>query len=687
MKIDPSRLKEFLVSEKSVPAALFIVCVLSYGLLIPQLGYYMDDWPYVFYAFNKGISSLNEMLLYDSRPYAGWLYTLAFKFLGFRPAAWHISSLVMHWATSVLIWLLFRKIWEGRKKEAVFISLLFATYPFFMLQPFAVGSTHHWFGFLTFTVSLLLMVWSIKLDRYKAAILTVISMALDVTQLFTSEYFAGLEFIRPVILLIIISRTEGNLPKRFIKVFGQWLPYLVSLGMYTYWRAVIYQNPLGIMRNQPILLKLFVNEPLQAINFLFTSSLKDSLSILTVGWQKATDVNLINFSSTFTLLGLGVSFLTFILFRFYLGRLSPDSNKTGDNWKAGSIALGITALLSAGLPIWLVGRTFFDSNNQLSASRFGLPATFGAALLTYVIIENLITNRIKKIILLSFLLALAVNFHIQNTKIFQYSWEKQLRFSEQLLWRAPNIEANTAILTDEEVLGVMGDYAVSFSINTTYQPGNIDRPAYWYFPFYYSYPDINQLIQGIPLEADKLTMHFDGNSRNMILLSFNPEMKRCLWVLQPQDENLRLVSEDMRRLSVGSNIGLIRESETTVPTLPESIYGKLDNKGWCYYFEKADLARQYQNWEEIIDLWQEAQIKGEHADNGFEYIPFIEGFGHTDDWEQVQFLAKSANKITPGLEPSLCTMVDRLTATTHRSDSRNNTLDTLKNIFKCSQYQ
>ena len=73
---------------------------------------------------------------------------------------------------------------------------------------------------------------------------------------------------------------------------------------------------------------------------------------------------------------------------------------------------------------------------------------------------------------------------------------------------------------------------------------------------------MNELLQGAPLEYSKLSMNFSGNSNKMLLLSFNPEMKRCLWVLNPNDTNLRLVSDDMRKLSAGSDINLIQQNTT-----------------------------------------------------------------------------------------------------------------------------
>jgi hypothetical protein len=335
----------------------------------------------------------------------------------------------------------------------------------------------------------------------------------------------------------------------------------------------------------------------------------------------------------------------------------------------------------------LIGRFIIESKNLLSASRFGIPSMLGAAFLLTLIIDYFVSDRKKRVVILSLCIALAVNFHLNNTKEFQYSWEKQVRFSEQLLWRAPQIESGTSILTDEEVLGVMGEYAVSFSINTTYQPGNIQSPPYWYFPFYYTNPNVNDLLQGAPLEYKKLSMDFSGNSNKMLLLSFNPEMQRCLWVLGPEDTNLRLISDDLRQLSAGSDISLIKQSAAIEPTLPESIYGKPNNNTWCYYFEKADLAKQYQQWDEVARLWKESQSKGERADSGFEYIPFIEGFSHLEDWEQVKKLTKFANKINTGLEPSLCTALDRLAINAPASQQRDETIRKLKDDLACQNYQ
>jgi hypothetical protein len=676
-------------TEKSAPLAFLAACILGFGLLIPSLGFYMDDWAYVFYSNLKGIDSLREMLAYDSRPIAAWLYILGFRVLGFSPLAWHFLTFILIVGTVITYWIFLRLIWTEQKQNSIYIALLFTVYPFFTLQSSPIGYTHLWFGFITFNLSLILMFISINKLPPIRWLLVILALSLEAVHLFTSEYFAGLELIRVVVLWILISRSELRFSK---KVFGaalQWLPYLIVLAVFFYWRIFLQQNPEGITRNDPVILTQLISEPLKAINFLLTAFVSDTISVLTMGWQKAVDVSQLDLASPYFQFKLFVCVLGFLLAFSYIKKLLPHlSNKEDVPWRKEAFILASTALMASGLPIWIIGRSIVESKNIFSASRFGMPAMFGAALLTFLVMDYFISDKNKKAIFLAFIFALAINFHLDNARDYKYSWEKQERFAQQLIWRAPGLKPGTSLLTDQEVMGMMGEYAVSFSINTMYQVKNFgNTPPYWYFPFYYTNPNIGDLLQGVPLEYTKLSMQFKGSSKQILLLDFNPELNRCLWVLQPQDTNLRLVSNDMRQLSAGSNINLIQPVNGAEPTLPESIYGKQNKKTWCYYFEKADLARQYQQWDEVVRLWKSAQSNGERADNGFEYIPFIEGFGHAEDWEQVKTLTKSANRISAGLEPSLCAALDRITLNAPASQQRDLTVKGLKDDLNCANYQ
>lgn len=672
-------------NEAFMPLAFLVIAVAGFGLLANRLGYYQDDWPYIFYAFNKGIPSLTEELYYDSRPNAAWMYIGLFNVLGFTPLVWHITALVTRWLTATMLWYFLKRIFPEHKREATFAIFLFLIHPFFLIQPYAVNSMLYWGGFFFFATSLYLMARTATETTHRIPFIA-LAVFLEGLHLFTSEYYVGMVLVRPLLLFWLFGAQVTDFRKRVSKAILYWLPYLGALAAYLIWRMFLYIPPPIGDRNAPKLLYALLETPVETIGYLIRIALQDSIIVTFTSWYRTFVPELLSFASIFNWFVLLVTAATFLTVFFFLSKAYPPSAHNSRRWLASPLTLGFLLVLLGMAPLWMIGQDIVTHKNQFAGSRFGIGSTLGAALILAVLIENLLDDIKKKIVLVSVCVALAVSMHLTNAKDFSYSWEKQERLARELLWRAPHIESGTAIVTDEEILGYMGSYSVSFSLITTYQPGNINTPPYWYFPFYYTNPNVNDFLTGIPLDGSKLTMDFKGTSQEMILLSFNPEMQRCLWVLQPQDTNLRLINDDMRQLAAGSDIHRIQQTETE-PAPPEALYGETDTQTWCYYFEKADLARQYGQWDEIVRLWAEAQTIGERPDNGFEYIPFIEGFGHTGDWKQVKEMTKFAKRITAGLEPSLCSALDRLADNASASTQKDETISNLRDDLDCNSYQ
>jgi hypothetical protein len=78
-------------------------------------------------------------------------------------------------------------------------------------------------------------------------------------------------------------------------------------------------------------------------------------------------------------------------------------------------ALSIAAMMTAGLPIWFIGRSIVESKNLLSASRFGIPTMFGASLLSFCC--SIISSARKQKESSPRLSAGAgANFHLDNTQ-------------------------------------------------------------------------------------------------------------------------------------------------------------------------------------------------------------------------------------------------------------------------------
>jgi hypothetical protein len=103
---------------------------------------------------------------------------------------------------------------------------------------------------------------------------------------------------------------------------------------------------------------------------------------------------------------------------------------------------------------------------------------------------------------------------------------------------------------------------------------------------------------------------------------------------------------------------IIPDADAPLPD-PE-IYGPEPDHDWCYYFQKADLARQVQDWQTVIALYQESQSLGFKPSVGAEYLPFIEAYAQTGEWQKAYELTRAAQKTNAGLKKMLCTNWSRL---------------------------
>jgi hypothetical protein len=145
------------------------------------------------------------------------------------------------------------------------------------------------------------------------------------------------------------------------------------------------------------------------------------------------------------------------------------------------------------------------------------------------------------------------------------------------------------------------------------------------------------LLQGRKLKTDFRSFKFNGSSQDSLVIYYEPSEGRCLWVLSPEDQQLPDLPELTLSILPVSNIGRI-DPESSIPGYPpRSVFGAELDHTWCYYFQKADLARQSADWEQIVVLGEEARQKGFETDHFREAKPFIEAYARTGDWSGAEY--------------------------------------------------
>ena len=94
-------------------------------------------------------------------------------------------------------------------------------------------------------------------------------------------------------------------------------------------------------------------------------------------------------------------------------------------------------------------------------------------------------------------------------------------------------------------------------------------------------------------------------------------------------------------------------------TLP-SVFGAEPAHTWCYYFEKADLARQTDNWAQVAEIGDQVFAIPYYPDDMSEYLPFVEAYARTGRWEDARDLTRKTADAMPILKPALCAIWQRV---------------------------
>jgi hypothetical protein len=147
-----------------VSIALLGACVAAYGLLVPRLGFYWDDWPNVWFLHVLGSLGFWSAFAVD-RPILPWLYMLTTPLAGADPARWHILGILAHTLAALGLWWALRSLWPEHPAQATWVALSFAVYPGFLQSPISIIYTHFFLLFALFAVSLVGMILSVRLPR------------------------------------------------------------------------------------------------------------------------------------------------------------------------------------------------------------------------------------------------------------------------------------------------------------------------------------------------------------------------------------------------------------------------------------------------------------------------------------------------------------------------------------------
>ena len=105
---------------------------------------------------------------------------------------------------------------------------------------------------------------------------------------------------------------------------------------------------------------------------------------------------------------------------------------------------------------------------------------------------------------------------------------------------------------------------------------------------------------------------------------------------------------------------------------------------WCYYYTKAELARQQNDWEQAIHLFDESTLLGYEPSDPFELLVFIEAHAVAGDIEAAEKLSKEAMMKDKGVRRGLCQVWKRVQAEDPQQEANKSKLEKILAEFQCA---
>ncbi len=619
---------------------LILLGAVTYLPFAARMGYINDDWYLMFDGYVGGASFFHNVFSVD-RPLRGYVMQAAFTLFGMNPLYFHLSAFLFRIVSASALFWIGNQLWRRRTAFNWIAALLFLIYPGFLSQVNPIDYQSQLFSLACGLISVALTLKAIQaqtpLSRWMFAITSIL---LAWTYLGLVEYFLGFEALRfGMIAILHLRKTEQTFSSRMKSAAVTALPFLLGAGGFLVWRLVFFEAERKATDVNLQLSSLF-ESPLTALWWL-NYLIQDVFKVVMVAWT--TPLNLLGFSlrlrDAFT--GFGLAALAIALLLFYLRRggekTGDDESGNGSGEMREQIWLAFITIVACLIPVILVNRHVTIPDY----SRYALAPAVGVGILFSVILERINPGSLRAG-LAAFLLGVSVLTHHGNAVRVADETEATRNFWWQVAWRAPNIREGVTLIVLYPGSSLSEDYFIWGPANFIYYPeeqrGN---------PLFIKLPaavlDGNTVTQittngGVetPLRRGNYLERDFGN----VLVIAQSSPNSCVRFINGASPELN--SFDDGRIVMVAPFSRLESvlTDGDVPDVPQDIFGSEPERGWCYHYQQADLARQRGDWATVTNLLDEALNKGYYPNDPLEWIPFMQAYAVQGNVDEINKMTK-----------------------------------------------
>jgi hypothetical protein len=615
-----------------------LVAALCYGLLLPWLGFYRDDWYQIWAGTTLGPGSIVTLFSID-RPVMGYTYAATFFALRDSALAWQIYALTLRLLGAIGALWLFRRLWPGRPFLTTSAALLFLVYPGFLQQPNANTFSNHLLGYTAEVLSLAATVELLEMPRGRRRTgLTVFAVGGGLTCWLLYEYMIGLEFLRYFLIARSTLRAAGRPDRQWLRrILSAAAPFLIPLLGFLFWRVFIFR-PTRMSVDVAQALGAYSSSPVGTLLQRAAEIGRDFIESSLLAWIVPTYERISQLAPAMIALALipaaaaVLAYAGYLRYRRHVESQIPPETPVRLGPGREMILLGTLTTLASLAPVVLAGR---DVRWSSAFDRYTLHATLGLAMLTIGLVVSVIRPGGRPAVLAA-LLGLAVLSHQANAVHWARFWEEQRQLWWQLTWRAPGLEPGTVLMVNLPSQRYFEDYEIWGPANLIYAPG--DRS-----------PDLAaQVIAEDTADAVRLgskdvrsmrvLIGIPRDFRNTLIVDW-PSPGACVHVLggsQPEDAftSGRLV-QSIAEYSRDDRVQL----DAVAARPPQRLFGSEPDRAWCWYYQAAALARQQRDWPHVVEVAEQAGRLDLTPSDLSEWMPFFQGYVNVGDVEQARRVA------------------------------------------------
>ncbi|MBI2332326.1 MAG: hypothetical protein HYU84_09255 [Chloroflexi bacterium] len=619
---------------------LTILGVVTYLPLAARMGYINDDWYLMFDGYIGGAKFFHDVFIVD-RPLRGYLMQAAFSLFGMNPLYYHLSAFLFRVISAVSLFWIGNQLWSRRVAYNWLAALLFLVYPGFLSQVNPIDYQSQIFSLACGMVSVALTLKALQ-ARTPAArwVYIIASVVLAWVYLGLVEYFLGFEALRFAMIVILSLRQTGQpVFSRLKSVAVTSLPFLAGMGGFLVWRLFFFEaerkaTDVGLQLRSVFETPLTI---LWWLNYL----IQDVFKVIMVAWT--VPLNLFGFSLRLrdAFFGLGLSALAVVLLLLFLRQSSEKNGDDESNNSPGEmreqIWLAFITIVACLIPVILVNRHVILPDY----SRYALAPSVGVGILFSVIFERVNTISLRSG-LIAFLLGVSVLTHHGNAVRVADETEATRNFWWQVAWRAPKIQEGVTLIAMYPGSPLAEDYFIWGPANFIYYPekqtGNpliVKLPA-----AVLNGNTVTQITTNGGVETPLRRGNYLERDFGNVLVMVQSSSNSCVRFIDGKSPELN--SYDDGRVTMiapySKLVSVITEGD--VPAVPVEVFGAEPERGWCYTYQQANLARQRGDWDAIPVLLDDALDKGYYPNDGLEWMPFMQAYAVQGNLEEIQSMLK-----------------------------------------------